>query len=80
VRVVLVVVVVVTVVAGVRLACVLRPPSRRVLREGRARVVRVAVVRGAARRARGMVAEVCVCEFGLEEVEIGWLCCKGGSS
>jgi hypothetical protein len=47
-----VVVVVVTVVPGVRLMCVRFPPRRRVLREGRAaRVVRgearVAVVRGA---------------------------------
>lgn len=74
-RVVLVVVVVVTVVAGARLVCVLRPPSRRVLRDGRARVVRVAVVRGAARRARGMIAEVLFGKVGLIEVEVG-LCCK----
>lgn len=55
------VVVVVTVVPPVRLVCVRRfPPRRRVLREGRAaRVVRGEVrtaVRGAWRRARGMIA------------------------
>ena len=75
-RVVLVVVVVVTVVAGARLVVrVLRPPSRRVFRDGRARVV----VRGAARRARGMIVDRCFGRFGLVEVEIG-LCCRVGSS
>jgi hypothetical protein len=61
VRVVLVVVVVVVVVAGARLVRVLRPPIRRVLSDGRAVVRVVRAVRGAWRRARGMVVELGLC-------------------
>jgi len=81
VRVVLVVVVVVVVVAGVRLVVVRRvlPPKRRVLRLGRAvrgevRVARV-VVRGAARRARGMIDELSFDLCGVEQID-GWILTK----
>ena len=65
------VVVVVVVVPGVRLVVVRRalpPPKRRVFRLGRAvrgevRVARV-VVRGAARRARGMIDDLVFVELG----------------